>query len=97
MKTFEVKSNIGEGLFTEDAVAVQLSFTNGTTEVYELYALTRERVIALQKSGVSFRMRKQEELDKLSVAEREKVELEAYENGKKIGRNITPKWLVSLF
>lgn len=55
MKSFKVKSNIGEGLFSDEAVAVSLEFPDGSIETYELYALTRERVFELQKQGVTFK------------------------------------------
>jgi hypothetical protein len=60
MKSFKVESNIGEGLFTDEAVAVSLEFPDGSIETYELYALTRERVFELQKQGVTFKEHKDE-------------------------------------
>jgi hypothetical protein len=58
LKTFKVESNIGEGLFVDEAIAISLEFPDGSVETYELYALTQDKVIQLQKEGVSFKEHK---------------------------------------
>lgn len=55
MKSFKIKSNIGEGLFKDEAVAVQLEFPDGSVGIFKLHALTQDRVIKLRKAGVSFK------------------------------------------
>ena len=54
MKKLHCDSNIGEGLFTNDPVDVELEHPDGTVSEWRLYALTPRRVMALKKSGVKF-------------------------------------------
>ena len=61
MKEFKCGSNIGEGLFSDDPVPIQLNFPDGTTAEFEVYALTPRRVLALRKSGVKFEGHKDDE------------------------------------
>jgi len=61
MKSFACESNIGEGLFSDDAVSIELNFPDGTVAEFDVYALTPRRVLALRKAGVKFENHKDDE------------------------------------
>lgn len=61
MKSFKCESNIGEGLFSEEAVPIELTFPDGTVGEFEVYALTPRRVLSLRKAGVKFEGHKDDE------------------------------------
>ena len=61
MKSFRCESNIGEGLFSDEPVSVELNFPDGTVGRFELFALTPRRVLALRKAGVKFEGHKNDE------------------------------------
>ena len=54
MKSFDVKSNIGEGLFSDDPIDVQLNFPDGTVGTFKVFAMTQDVVLELMKAGVRF-------------------------------------------
>lgn len=61
MKEFKCAGNIGEGLFSDEPVAIQLNFPDGTSGVFEVFALTPRRVLDLRKKGVKFEGHKNDE------------------------------------
>lgn len=61
MKRFQCESNIGEGLFSDDPVAIELEFPDGSVGVFKVYALTPRRILKLRKSGVKFQDFKDDE------------------------------------
>jgi len=61
MKEFKCASNIGEGLFSDEPVSIQLNFPDGTSGQFEVFAMTPRRVLALRKEGVKFEGHKDDE------------------------------------
>ena len=51
---FDGNSKIGAGLFINDALDIELSHKDGTVSAWKMHALTQDRIIELQKSGVKF-------------------------------------------
>jgi len=54
MKTYECKSNIGAGLFSDEPQDVEIRFPNGETANLRVIALTQEVMIELQNKGIKF-------------------------------------------
>jgi len=54
MKEFKVTSNIGAGLFSDEAVGVLLRFPDGSRAELYLHALTQDVLVELHKAGVKF-------------------------------------------
>ncbi len=54
MKSFDCPSNIGEGLFSNEAVKVQLNFPDGTSGIFDVHAMTQDMVVEFEKGGVKF-------------------------------------------
>jgi len=54
MKTYECKSNIGVGLFSDEPQDVEIRFPNGDLAKLRMVALTQEVMIELQNKGIKF-------------------------------------------
>lgn len=61
MKKFVAPSSIGDGLFSDEAIDIEISFPDGKTATFKLHAMTQEVVVELEKAKVKFEGYKSQE------------------------------------
>jgi hypothetical protein len=54
MKEFSAPSSIGDGLFSQEPVDVQINFPDGKSATFKLNAMTQEILVELEKDKVKF-------------------------------------------
>lgn len=54
MKEFDAPSSIGDGLFSDEPVEVQINFPDGKSATFKLHAMTQDVLVELEKEKVKF-------------------------------------------